>query len=161
MVGGLRFNFIFNFFFSSFFLKYSQVGKINCPLLLINGTDDQNWPAVECSEEVSLDTHYANILSGIKELNGICLWPLTLRSPKWWRWRVRGTFWPSWITLKLVTWSSHPTRLTSGSPISGKMVCLMSYNVITPFSCFSFKVTVHLWGISGILQPYLLTCDQR
>lgn len=30
-----------------------DVGKINFPLLLINGTDDQNWPAVECSEDIS------------------------------------------------------------------------------------------------------------
>ncbi|XP_075886043.1 peroxisomal succinyl-coenzyme A thioesterase-like isoform X1 [Nelusetta ayraudi] len=30
-----------------------DVGKINCPFLLINGTDDQNWPAVECSEDIS------------------------------------------------------------------------------------------------------------
>uniref|UniRef100_A0A3Q0RWW4 Acyl-CoA thioesterase 17 n=1 Tax=Amphilophus citrinellus TaxID=61819 RepID=A0A3Q0RWW4_AMPCI len=30
-----------------------DVGKINCPMLLVNGCDDQNWPAVETAEEVA------------------------------------------------------------------------------------------------------------
>uniref|UniRef100_A0A3Q3IHQ9 Uncharacterized protein n=1 Tax=Monopterus albus TaxID=43700 RepID=A0A3Q3IHQ9_MONAL len=29
------------------------VGKINCPMLLVNGHDDQNWPTVEYAEQVS------------------------------------------------------------------------------------------------------------
>uniref|UniRef100_A0A3B4FWE2 Acyl-coenzyme A thioesterase 1-like n=1 Tax=Pundamilia nyererei TaxID=303518 RepID=A0A3B4FWE2_9CICH len=29
------------------------VGRINCPMLLVNGCDDQNWPTVETAEEVS------------------------------------------------------------------------------------------------------------
>lgn len=30
-----------------------QVGRINCPMLLVNGCDEQNWPTVETAEEVS------------------------------------------------------------------------------------------------------------
>ncbi|XP_047431803.1 peroxisomal succinyl-coenzyme A thioesterase-like isoform X2 [Mugil cephalus] len=30
-----------------------DVGKINCPMLLISGCDDQNWPAVETVEDIS------------------------------------------------------------------------------------------------------------
>uniref|UniRef100_A0A3B4FSR7 Acyl-coenzyme A thioesterase 1-like n=1 Tax=Pundamilia nyererei TaxID=303518 RepID=A0A3B4FSR7_9CICH len=30
-----------------------EVGRINCPMLLVNGCDDQNWPTVETAEEVS------------------------------------------------------------------------------------------------------------
>uniref|UniRef100_I3KNF8 Acyl-CoA thioesterase 15 n=1 Tax=Oreochromis niloticus TaxID=8128 RepID=I3KNF8_ORENI len=29
------------------------VGRINCPMLLVNGCDDQNWPTVETAEEVA------------------------------------------------------------------------------------------------------------
>ncbi|XP_070785453.1 peroxisomal succinyl-coenzyme A thioesterase-like [Enoplosus armatus] len=34
--------------------KKADVGKINCPVLLINGHDDQNWPTVEFSEDIAL-----------------------------------------------------------------------------------------------------------
>ncbi|KAG7244123.1 hypothetical protein INR49_004869 [Caranx melampygus] len=30
-----------------------NVGKINCPVLLVNGCDDQNWPSVESAEDVN------------------------------------------------------------------------------------------------------------
>ncbi|XP_076578506.1 peroxisomal succinyl-coenzyme A thioesterase-like [Chaetodon auriga] len=30
-----------------------DVGKINCPMLLVNGVDDQNWPTVESSEDMA------------------------------------------------------------------------------------------------------------
>ncbi|KAM9328191.1 peroxisomal succinyl-coenzyme A thioesterase-like isoform 2-T2 [Pholidichthys leucotaenia] len=30
-----------------------NVGKINCPMLLVNGLDDQNWPSVEAGQEVA------------------------------------------------------------------------------------------------------------
>uniref|UniRef100_A0A3P9CHU4 Acyl-coenzyme A thioesterase 4 n=1 Tax=Maylandia zebra TaxID=106582 RepID=A0A3P9CHU4_9CICH len=30
-----------------------EVGRINCPMLLVNGCDDQNWPTVETAEEVA------------------------------------------------------------------------------------------------------------
>ncbi|XP_056223405.1 peroxisomal succinyl-coenzyme A thioesterase-like isoform X2 [Seriola aureovittata] len=30
-----------------------DIGKINCPLLLVNGLDDQNWPAVESAEDIA------------------------------------------------------------------------------------------------------------
>uniref|UniRef100_A0A8C2ZME6 Acyl-CoA thioesterase 14 n=1 Tax=Cyclopterus lumpus TaxID=8103 RepID=A0A8C2ZME6_CYCLU len=30
-----------------------DVGKINCPMLLVNGIDDQNWPTVECAEDMA------------------------------------------------------------------------------------------------------------
>ncbi|XP_068573552.1 peroxisomal succinyl-coenzyme A thioesterase-like [Cebidichthys violaceus] len=30
-----------------------DVGKINCPMLLVNGHDDQNWPTVECAEDIA------------------------------------------------------------------------------------------------------------
>lgn len=33
-----------------------DVGKIKCPFLLVTGLDDQNWPAVECSRDVSRET---------------------------------------------------------------------------------------------------------
>uniref|UniRef100_A0A665UFQ6 Acyl-CoA thioesterase 15 n=1 Tax=Echeneis naucrates TaxID=173247 RepID=A0A665UFQ6_ECHNA len=29
-----------------------QVGKISCPILLVNGQDDQNWPSVESAEDL-------------------------------------------------------------------------------------------------------------
>uniref|UniRef100_A0A3P9HA96 Acyl-CoA thioesterase 15 n=1 Tax=Oryzias latipes TaxID=8090 RepID=A0A3P9HA96_ORYLA len=29
-----------------------KVGNINCPMLLINGTDDQNWPTVEVASDI-------------------------------------------------------------------------------------------------------------
>ncbi|KAF3859361.1 hypothetical protein F7725_021760 [Dissostichus mawsoni] len=30
-----------------------DVGKISCPILLVNGDDDQNWPTVECAEDMA------------------------------------------------------------------------------------------------------------
>ncbi|XP_044041242.1 peroxisomal succinyl-coenzyme A thioesterase-like isoform X2 [Siniperca chuatsi] len=33
--------------------KKVDVGKINCPVLLVNGLDDQNWPTVESSEDIA------------------------------------------------------------------------------------------------------------
>ncbi|XP_059181491.1 peroxisomal succinyl-coenzyme A thioesterase-like [Centropristis striata] len=30
-----------------------DVGKINCPLMLLNGGDDQNWPTVEAAEDMA------------------------------------------------------------------------------------------------------------
>ncbi len=36
-----------------FLLKFTQVGRIKCPLLLVNGDDDQTFPAVESAEDVS------------------------------------------------------------------------------------------------------------
>ncbi|XP_034081989.1 acyl-coenzyme A thioesterase 1-like isoform X1 [Gymnodraco acuticeps] len=30
-----------------------DVGKINCPILLVNGDDDQNWPTVESAEDMA------------------------------------------------------------------------------------------------------------
>ncbi|KAK5849040.1 hypothetical protein PBY51_008715 [Eleginops maclovinus] len=30
-----------------------DVGKINCPMLLVNGIDDQNWPTVESAEDLT------------------------------------------------------------------------------------------------------------
>ncbi|KAM9334895.1 peroxisomal succinyl-coenzyme A thioesterase-like [Symphorus nematophorus] len=30
-----------------------NVGTINCPLLLVSGLDDQNWPSVECAEDIA------------------------------------------------------------------------------------------------------------
>ncbi|XP_076015967.1 peroxisomal succinyl-coenzyme A thioesterase-like isoform X2 [Genypterus blacodes] len=30
-----------------------DVGRINCPVLLINGEDDQNWPTVESAEDIA------------------------------------------------------------------------------------------------------------
>lgn len=33
------------------------MGKINCPMLLVNGLDDQNWATVEFSDDVSTHTH--------------------------------------------------------------------------------------------------------
>ncbi|XP_045916042.1 peroxisomal succinyl-coenzyme A thioesterase-like [Micropterus dolomieu] len=33
--------------------KKVDVGKINCPMLLVNGEDDQNWPTVECAEDIA------------------------------------------------------------------------------------------------------------
>ncbi|KAM3587927.1 uncharacterized protein V6R79_017450 [Siganus canaliculatus] len=30
-----------------------DVGRINCPLLVLAGQDDQNWPAVECAEDMA------------------------------------------------------------------------------------------------------------
>ena len=33
-----------------------QVGRIKCPLLLVVGEDDQNWPAQESAVDVSLLT---------------------------------------------------------------------------------------------------------
>ncbi|XP_035535837.1 peroxisomal succinyl-coenzyme A thioesterase-like isoform X1 [Morone saxatilis] len=33
--------------------KKLDVGKINCPMLLVNGCDDQNWPAVESAEDIA------------------------------------------------------------------------------------------------------------
>uniref|UniRef100_A0A665UG70 Acyl-CoA thioesterase 15 n=1 Tax=Echeneis naucrates TaxID=173247 RepID=A0A665UG70_ECHNA len=30
-----------------------QVGKISCPILLVNGQDDQNWPSVESAEDIA------------------------------------------------------------------------------------------------------------
>ncbi|TMS03064.1 Acyl-coenzyme A thioesterase 4 [Larimichthys crocea] len=30
-----------------------NVEKINCPMLLVNGLDDQNWPSVECADEIA------------------------------------------------------------------------------------------------------------
>lgn len=37
------------------FVCLCKVGKINCPVLLVNGSDDQNWPASECAEDVSIN----------------------------------------------------------------------------------------------------------
>lgn len=34
-----------------------KVGKINCPVLLINGCDDQNWAVTEYAKDVSTHTH--------------------------------------------------------------------------------------------------------
>ncbi|KAM8739952.1 peroxisomal succinyl-coenzyme A thioesterase-like isoform 2-T3 [Acanthopagrus schlegelii] len=34
--------------------KKMDVGKINCPILLVNGQDDQNVPAHECAEDIAL-----------------------------------------------------------------------------------------------------------
>lgn len=31
----------------------AEVGRINCPTLLVNGCDDQNWPTVEMAEDVA------------------------------------------------------------------------------------------------------------
>ncbi|CAI5636441.1 unnamed protein product [Oreochromis niloticus] len=31
----------------------AEVGRINCPTLLVNGCDDQNWPTVETAEDVA------------------------------------------------------------------------------------------------------------
>lgn len=31
----------------------SQVGNIQCPMMLVVGLDDQNWPSAECAEDVS------------------------------------------------------------------------------------------------------------
>uniref|UniRef100_UPI003F66FF11 acyl-CoA thioesterase 14 isoform 2 n=1 Tax=Danio rerio TaxID=7955 RepID=UPI003F66FF11 len=31
-----------------------DVGRIKCPLLLVNGTDDQNWPTVESAEDIEM-----------------------------------------------------------------------------------------------------------
>ncbi|KAM7378514.1 hypothetical protein PAMA_013424 [Pampus argenteus] len=39
--------------------KKVDVGKINCPMLLVNGHDDQNTPAVECAEDVAQMMHAA------------------------------------------------------------------------------------------------------
>uniref|UniRef100_A0A3B3HJ17 Acyl-CoA thioesterase 16 n=1 Tax=Oryzias latipes TaxID=8090 RepID=A0A3B3HJ17_ORYLA len=33
-------------------VKVSEVGNIDCPMLLINGTDDQNWPTVEVASDI-------------------------------------------------------------------------------------------------------------
>ena len=33
-----------------------QVGRIECPLLLVNGDDDQNWATTESAEDVSTHT---------------------------------------------------------------------------------------------------------
>ncbi|XP_070848319.1 peroxisomal succinyl-coenzyme A thioesterase-like isoform X1 [Chaetodon trifascialis] len=30
-----------------------DVGKVNCPMLLVNGLDDQNWPTVESAEDMA------------------------------------------------------------------------------------------------------------
>ncbi|XP_059181489.1 peroxisomal succinyl-coenzyme A thioesterase-like isoform X2 [Centropristis striata] len=30
-----------------------EVGKIKCPMLLVNGLDDQNWAAVECADDIA------------------------------------------------------------------------------------------------------------
>uniref|UniRef100_A0A3Q2WHY0 Acyl-coenzyme A thioesterase 4-like n=1 Tax=Haplochromis burtoni TaxID=8153 RepID=A0A3Q2WHY0_HAPBU len=39
------------------------VGRINCPMLLVNGCDDQNWPTVETAEEVSGKEHLLSRLA--------------------------------------------------------------------------------------------------
>ncbi|XP_030576504.1 acyl-coenzyme A thioesterase 1-like isoform X2 [Archocentrus centrarchus] len=33
--------------------KTVEVGRINCPMLLVNGCDDQSWPSVETAEEIA------------------------------------------------------------------------------------------------------------
>ena len=38
-------------------LSHCQVGRIKCPLLLVNGDDDQNWATTESAEDVSSHTH--------------------------------------------------------------------------------------------------------
>ncbi len=35
------------------FFTYTKVGRIKCPLLLVNAGDDQNWASVESAEDVS------------------------------------------------------------------------------------------------------------
>jgi hypothetical protein len=36
--------------------SFCQVGRIECPLLLVNGDDDQNWATTESAEDVSTHT---------------------------------------------------------------------------------------------------------
>lgn len=36
----------------SVFFTYTKVGRIKCPLLLVNAGDDQNWASVESAEDV-------------------------------------------------------------------------------------------------------------
>ncbi|XP_071357761.1 bile acid-CoA:amino acid N-acyltransferase-like isoform X2 [Trachinotus anak] len=31
-----------------------NVGKINCPVMVVNGSDDQNWPSVESAEDIAV-----------------------------------------------------------------------------------------------------------
>lgn len=38
---------------NQYFLLFSQVGRITCPLLLVVGQDDTNWAAVESADDVS------------------------------------------------------------------------------------------------------------
>lgn len=34
-----------------------KVGKVNCPVLLVNGCDDQNWAVTEYAKDVSARSH--------------------------------------------------------------------------------------------------------
>nr|XP_055046278.1 peroxisomal succinyl-coenzyme A thioesterase-like [Misgurnus anguillicaudatus] len=45
-----------------------DVGKIKCPLLLVNGGDDQNWPSVESAEDMKLIMEKAGNLHLLKVL---------------------------------------------------------------------------------------------
>lgn len=58
------------FFFLFFFFTYTKVGRIKCPLLLVNAGDDQSWASVESAEDVSR-TYFSlakqNILLNIYE----------------------------------------------------------------------------------------------
>lgn len=36
---------------------FCKVGKIECPVLLVNGCDDQNWAVEEYAKDVSRHTH--------------------------------------------------------------------------------------------------------
>lgn len=42
-----------------------QVGRIKCPLLLVNAADDQTVPAVESAEDVS---YISYIFSAVKKI---------------------------------------------------------------------------------------------
>lgn len=41
-----------------------KVGKVNCPVLLVNGCDDQNWAVTEYAKDVSKHTHTHTAYSG-------------------------------------------------------------------------------------------------
>lgn len=42
----------------SLLFVFEQVGRLQCPLLLVVGEDDQNWPAYESAMDVSFTTSY-------------------------------------------------------------------------------------------------------
>lgn len=64
-----------------------KVGKINCPVLLVNGCDDQNWAVTEYAKDVSINTHTHTAYSGhvysiFMFVIGFDLWPQIVQQMK-------------------------------------------------------------------------------
>lgn len=141
-------------FTGSFFCK---VGKIECPVLLVNGLDDQNWAVDEYAEDVSRHTHTQPAQwTRVSNVNVSCLsWPLAPRSSSRWKAPARSICWPWFSIQRLDIWSSRRTRLTLGSPGSVRTVSVKLPLGFFPFTRFWARIcfaAIVVWG--GATKPH-------